>query len=106
MRKRLIALMISGIVISSTLTGCATQSVDAEWFGQPTTDDGYIILEQNDTHIMHRGDYYKSSQGNSNGFNFACGEEFQSNAHFFSYRTEPKEDRYDKKCEKCFGIEQ
>ena len=105
MKKRLIALMISGILISSTLTGCSTQSVDAEWIGQPTNADGYIIIEQSDSHILHKGNFYKSSQGNSNGFNFNCGEEFQSNADFYSYYEEPKESRYDKKCEECFSLE-
>ena len=105
MKKRLIALMISGILISSTFTGCATQSVNEEWIGQPTIKDGYIIIEQNDNDILHKGSFYKAAQGNTNGFKFACDEEFQSNADFYGYYEEPKAELYDKKCKDCFNLE-
>ena len=108
MKKRLIALMVAGIMTTATLTGCANGSekpkgtVKDEFIGCKNKDV-YVIIKQNDSNLLHKGDYYRDMDGNSNGFVFECGEDFWSNAEYSTYFEEPKAERYDEKCEDCFS---
>lgn len=97
--------MIAGIVTTSTLTSCGDQSFADSRIGGNDNEDCYIIIKQNDSHILHKGDYFLDVDGSAHGFKFNCGEDFVSNAeHFVSPQT-PKEDRYDIKCEDCFSLD-
>ena len=104
LKKRLIALMVAGVVTTATLTGCARESVDEMFVGDPHVNDGYIIIEQNDKDVLHKGKYFRSNDGSSHGYQFDCGEDFYSNAEASAYFKHPKADRYDEKCEDCFGL--
>ena len=88
---------------SITMTSCSDKE---KKFGGivytgPTKENAYIIIEQNDTDILHKGDFYKSVDGTMNGFELRCGEGFFSNADCSVYEEEPKENRYDEVCEEC-----
>lgn len=108
MKKRLIALMVAGVLTTATLTGCGNEkgSVDDYYLGDGIVDDGYIIIKQNDVQVLHKGDYYRGNNGSTNGFVFDCGEDFWSNAEHFASNEEPKAERYDEKCEECFDLNQ
>ena len=109
MEKRLIALMVAGVITVGTMTGCSSKDVDSSivrdnFFGDGRVGDEYIIIKQNDTHILHKGKYTEDIDGSVHGFVFDCGEDFLSNAeHFVSYQ-EPNAERYDEKCEDCFDL--
>lgn len=107
MKKRLIALMVAGVMSTATLTGCGNEgTVDKHYLGGGVVHDGYIVIKQNDSHILHKGDYYRANDGETNGFRFDCGEDFWSNAEHFASNEEPKPERYDEKCEECFDLNQ
>ena len=57
MEKRLIALMVAGVITVGTMTGCTSNDVDSSivrdnFFGDGRVGDEYIIIKQNDTHIL------------------------------------------------------
>ena len=109
LKKRLIALMVAGVVTTTALTGCETgnetKSVKDN-FIEGAGFNGYIIIEQNDKDILHKGIGYMDADGPTNAFVFDCGEEFYSNAEYSAYYEEPKAERYDEKCEDCFKLGQ
>ena len=109
MKKRLIALMVAGIMTTATLTGCSDNSnktVDEDFMGTPEIKDGYVIIKQNDKDVLHKGDYYRDYDGSSHGFKFDCGENYFSNVEHSAYYEKPQSERYDEKCEECFSNEQ
>ena len=89
---------------TATLTGCGNNEgiVESYFVGEGTVNDDYIIIEQNDVQVLHKGDYYRGAKGGTNGFVFDCGEQFWSNAEHYASEDAPKADRYDEKCEDCF----
>ncbi len=107
LKKRLIALMVAGVITTATLSGCGNgnDSVKTNFTGA-LVEDGFIIIKQNDSQILHKGDYYRDTDGPNNGYQFDCGEDFYSNAESSVYFKHPKADRYDEKCEECFANEQ
>ena len=107
MKKRLIAIMVAGVMTTATLTGCGSEgTVDDFFAGEGVVDDGYIIIKQNDSLILHKGDYYRDGNGGTSGFIFDCGEDFWSNSEHFASNEEPKAGRYDEKCKDCFSNDQ
>lgn len=104
MKKRLILVMISGFITAASMTGCSDKSKDfgGTHYMEPTLENTYIIVDQNDKDILHKGDFYKSYSGTMNGFVFYCGEEFFSNADCSTHSEKPKDSLYDEICEECF----
>lgn len=122
MEKRLIALMLSGAVGVSLMSGCAQQPEEENKeerlyanYGREygVVDDAYIVLDQNETDVMHKGtmsvvfcDGYNAGAPSTNfKFDFNCGQKTSSNRRYQTFNTEPEEEFYDKKCEDCFGID-
>lgn len=126
-KQRLIALMCAGIITTSALTSCSSSTSEQLPNEKETSNnipvnelylndyigvsDAYIILEQNDIDILHKGnmgilfsDGYRSG-GPSTVYNYSfnCGEQVVSNATNSISTKMPKEERYDKICEDCFG---
>lgn len=97
--------MIAGVVSTTALTGCAGESVDEMFLGDPHVKDGYIIIEQNDKDVLHKGKFYRT-QGSAHGYQFDCGEDFYSTADSSAYFKHPNSERYDEKCKECFGLDQ
>ena len=103
MKKRLIAIMAAAFMTTATMTGCARESVDENFMGDPHINNGYIIIEQNDKDVLHKGKYFRDDNGSSHAFQFDCGENFYSNVDASAYFKRPKADRYDEICEDCFS---
>ncbi|MBO5910524.1 MAG: hypothetical protein J6Q15_03345 [Clostridia bacterium] len=110
-KQRLIALMCAGI-ITATLTGCSDANTettndnkDAFYLYSSAyigADDVYIVLEQNDTDILHKGNIGALRNTNDYNYSFDCGETTVSNATHALYSEMPKDSHYDEICEDCF----
>ncbi len=110
LKKRLIALMLVGVVSTATLTGCGAESSKTESEVLQKSNyggvkDAYIILEQNDKDILHKGsmgvlftDGYNAGGPNTDyNYKFNCGEETISNGKHQIYSVKPKAECYDEK---------
>ena len=121
MKKRLIALMCTGIVGLTTLTGCSESfskkvEIDEEFntaFNIETVvEDAHIIVDDHECKTLHRGDIFTPvSIGNgSSGYmgftihKYNCGESLNSNYHFSFSEEKPSEDKYDQICDDCYNL--
>ena len=110
-KQRLIALMCAAI-IATALTGCSDTSTeitndkkdsfDLYSSGYVGADDVYIVLEQNDIDILHKGSIGALRYTTSYNYSFDCGETTASNATHALYVEMPKDSHYDEICEECF----
>ena len=111
-KQRLIALMCAGIITTSVLTGCSNSnktdekpySVDklsGSYFSG--LSDKYIVLEQNDVDVLHKGNMGVLRKTTDYNYSFNCGQGTISNATHACFDEMPSEEHYDKICEDCFG---
>ena len=105
-KQRLIALMCAGIVTASSLTSCERVASQQKGFERDEYSpycDKYIVIEQNDIYILHKGDMSLPGSSSDRVYIFDCGENYVSSADHSIYNEMPKEERYDQICEDCFG---
>ena len=105
-KRRLISLMLAGAMTTSIglLSGCDDGSLYSN-------ENVYIVLEQNEVDILHRGNVkeifvdgiYAGGPATHYQFSFDCGEKTKTNTKHQIFEKEPKTERYDEKCEECFG---
>ena len=104
-KRRLISLMLAGVMATSVgaMAGC-DNSVDTD-MGYNHYKNVYIILDQNEKDILHKGDFYNSIKDADNKFDLKCtkGNHIITNADFSVMENQPDEDLYDEKCEDCFS---
>ena len=120
-KQRLIALMCAGLITTASLTGCSSSNSkmtnndknarDLYSLAYIGVDDTYIVLEQNDVDVLHKGNMgvlftdgaYAGGPTTDYNYSFDCGEVTISNATHALYEEMPDETQYDKICEDCFG---
>ncbi len=107
MKKRIISLMLAGIT-TLTLASCSDTNLQDSFYDGVT--DKFIVIEQNDTDVLHKGSMGvmsgrtgKTSTTDYN-YEFDCGEKTISNSEHQIFDNEPIAERYDVKCEGCFGV--
>lgn len=110
-KRRLISLMLAGVMATSVgaMAGCDGDELYSDNYGG--VENAYIVLEQNGIDILHKGDmgvlYVDGGAdgGPTTDYNYKldCGEETITNTKHQIFAKEPKVERYDKKCEDCFG---
>ena len=121
MKKRLIALMVSGVIMASALTGCASQTtqddshvvVDGKMYKAVVIENTHISVEQKDGRVLHKGDiaFFKSGSGRfATGIDltemyFDCGKILTSNTTYSLSEEMPDEEDYDHICEDCFKVD-
>ena len=120
MKKRLIAVMLSGLMMVSALTGCASNSGEEETHVvsgvihiSASIKNTHIAVEQNDECVLHKGDihFYESGSGkyatgiNMTDMSFDCGKTLTTNARYSLSEEMPTEENYDRICEDCFGVD-
>ena len=117
MKNKILSLLMS-VASILTLSGCSSdKKKEAETNrtisgafnrfeqGHPTYDL-FIVLNQNDIDILHKGSAEVSYHCTSTiKVEFDCGEMIISNADYSISITMPKESRYDEICEECFERE-
>ena len=116
MKKRLIALMISGLLMTGTLVGCAEIETEEKMIPRAikidsTIEDVNICVERKDGYVLHKGDinYFKQGEGrvatgiNLTEMHFDCGKTLTSNATYTISKDMPEEADYDYVCEDCFS---
>ena len=94
------------------MAGCDEEPTEAQKIDSYIrgVEDSYIVLEINDTDVLHKGkvEFLRSSIGNSgvymgfNAYEFDCGKTYTSNAQSFVSIDMPSEEVYDEICEDCF----
>ena len=117
MKNKILSLLMS-VASILTLSGCSSDKkkeaetnrniykvysdIDAGHWAK----DLFIVLNQNDIDILHKGSAKASYHCNSTiNVVFDCGEMIISNADYSISITMPKESRYDEICEECFERE-
>ena len=101
--KRLIALMLAGVMTTSVgvMAGCSSDT--EEYVGGNIYKNKYIVLEDKDgKDILHKGTFHEGYYDANNAFDFDCSEMFISNRLHSTYDNKPAETEYDEKCEQCF----
>ena len=135
MKKRLIVLMLAGLVATTTLAGCGDVEEPVEEVQQlegididkkapsgyyvcesARITDKHISVEQKDKYVLHKGDviFFNDSPLNSRydtainltKMEFDCGKEYVSNASYSLSNEMPDEEMYDEICEECFSNDQ
>lgn len=115
-KRRLISLMLAGVMATSVgaMAGCSNGSTEVENIQQNYyhgVENAYIILEQNGVDILHKGDMdvlyvdggYDGGPTTDYNYKLDCGEETITNTKHQIFAKAPKAERYDQKCEDCFG---
>lgn len=121
MKRRLIALMVAGVVVGGSLTGCSNETSKDSMLNDSLVRDGsiedvYVSVEFKDEYTLHKGDvYYVRNCGDSimnysiganlTAMEFDCGETIKSNLNYIVSEEMPDEKYYDHVCEECFGNE-
>ena len=115
--RRLISVMLAGLMVGSALSMSACAAKNAEKV-QPTENHGYIYKAYNDLKIvvlekgvytLHKGDIYNVRELDAgqymypatNRLLFECGEELITN-NYVGYPNKVDESKYDVRCEECF----
>ena len=110
-KQRLIALMCASIVTAASLAGCGNSdktkekpySVDDLYSKHYVgIEDVYIVLEQNDVDVLHKGNMGVLKYTTDYNYSFNCGQGTVSNATHACFSEMPSEYHYDKICEDCF----
>ena len=125
MKKRLIALMLAGVLTMGTMVGCSAEnepksSIDLDQknaVGHYSDEAGRIVdqnisVEQKDKYVLHKGDivFFQNKAGQASTFVdvqkmiFDCGKEINTNATYYLSDEIPTDEWYDEICEECFDI--
>ena len=117
-KKRLISVMLAGVVTAGMLSvaaGCTNKTENIgnkELYLFDPIEDVNIVLEEKNEKILHKGDVsisyytYGYSGGTCNGVvkhQFDCGRTLLTNATYYLYDDIPNESEYDDICEECFN---
>ena len=103
MKKRVIALMVVGVVSTATIIALSKPSIGGGFEESPT--DEYIVIEHNDKDVLHYGSYQKDEYGTSNRLILKCGQKLSLNTKHSVYQDKPYDDIFDEQCEGCFSNE-
>lgn len=110
MRKRLIALMLAGMMVVGTLTSCVTDKKEKnnksiyDDDSEAAYHDKYITIEDADgNNIVHRGTYIGAFNYANNKYDFDCSEPFVSNKDSIVTDEMPADWMYDEVCDECCG---
>ena len=112
-KRRLISVMIAGMMTASagTMAGCTTDYQFERDVGTKKFRNAYIVLESKDEKIMHKGNYevlfvdpsgYGYAGTGLLKLDFACRDEYLTNAPCYIYKNKPSKSDYDVVCEDCF----
>ena len=111
-KKRLISLMLAGVlgVGVAAMSGCEKDENAPKSY--PDTTHGYVVLDINDTEVLHKGNIRHIGDGMKSGgftgvaeFRFKCGKNYLANTNYFIYDKVPEESEYDQVCETCLSLE-
>lgn len=108
-KQRLIALMCTGIILSTSLTACSNSS---DFTNDETSNkEKYIVMKEDDVNILHQGNNTLIPSTDINGnttikyrYTSDCGKSYISQIPLYKiYEELHQEDSYDDTCDQCFG---
>ncbi len=120
MKKRLIALMVAGLIAAGTMSGCsndegAENMEEGQLSFEFNYDDMNVVLNEKGKYVLHKGDvsfaYYQSGFGYINysaspnlaKMELNCGNHLYSGGDYTLHEDMPAENMYDEICEDCFS---